>query len=124
MARFLIGDRRPVIRSDYDVYLIENSLIYVKEQCGEGDVDAPFFLHLDPVDADNLPAHRKQYGFDNFDFNFDSYGMRLGGACLADVALPGYAIAAIRTGQYVHVEGGFDNTWEGEFKLRRRREGK
>ncbi len=101
----------PAIRSVFDVHLWENSLIYVKLEC---DLDARFFLHLFPVDADDLPDHRKQHGFDNLDFSLDTYG----GACLAEVPLPEYEIAAVRTGQFVRTDNGdFRTIWEGEISL-------
>ncbi len=113
-----LGRRRPaVIRSSYDVYLVENSLIYAKEECGQEDVEARFFLHLSPVDMNDLPDHRKQYSYDNLDFNFDQHGTRVDGTCLAKVPLPQYGITAIRTGQYVRVDGGFDNLWKGGIRL-------
>ena len=110
----LVADRQPAIRSDFDVYLIENRLIYVKEQCGEGDANAKFFLHLDPVDVNDLPGHRRQYGYDNRDSDFYRHGLITTGICLAEVPLPEYGIAEIRTGQYIPGEG---RTWEGEIRL-------
>ena len=62
-----LEDKQPAIRSDWDVYLVGNSLIYTKEQCVPDDTEATFFVHLDPVDMNDLPIHRKQYGFDNLD---------------------------------------------------------
>ncbi len=116
-----IGLDDPVIRSNFDVYLVENSLIYIKEQCIEDDTDAMFFLALYPVDADDLPIRRKQYGFDNLDFRFDHRGHRIGGICLAQIPLPEYAISKIETGQYVPVDGSFDHLWEGEFRVAEQR---
>ena len=113
-AARLVGDRPPLIRSDWDVYLIENRLIYVKEQCGPEDVDARFFLHLYPVDVNDLPGHRRQHGFDNHDFNFGRHGRRGGETCLAAVPLPGYDIATIGTGQFVPGEG---QIWNGSFDV-------
>ena len=114
----LLGDSPPAIRSDWDVYLIENSLIYKKEQCAPKDVEPSFFLHLGPVDMNDLPRRRKQYGFDNLDFAFRDHGLIEERVCVAIRELPDYAIAAIRTGQFVPVEGGFDHLWEGEFTWR------
>ena len=74
-----------------------------------------FFLHLIPADVADLPGHRQQYGFDNLDFDFEQHGERFEGKCLAIVPLPEYGISGIRTGQYVQVDGGFDNVWEAEF---------
>ena len=110
----LVGDRSPEIRSNFDVHLFDYRLIYVKEQCGEDDVAAWFFLHLDPVDANDLPPHRKQYGFDNLDFNFDRRGVRAGSICWTEVPLPDYDITEIRTGQYIRGES---RVWEGRFAL-------
>ncbi len=113
----LVGGREPAIQSDFDVYLIENSLIYAKEDCARADTEAMFFLALYPVDADDLPDHRKPHGFDNLDFNFDRRGEIFDGKCLAEVPLPEYPISEITTGQYVPVDGGFNHIWEGEFRL-------
>ena len=69
-----------VVRSVFDVYLIENELIYVKEPCASADTRPTFFVHIIPADANDLPAVRKQHGFDNLDFNFDWLtGRRFGG---------------------------------------------
>ena len=112
-----VGGRGPTVRSDFDVYFVEDRLVYMKEQCGQEDVDTPFFLHLDPVDPDDLPAPRRRHGFDNLDFRLDERGTAFGGACVAEVRLPEYGIAAIRTGQYVEAEGGFRHSWEGEIRV-------
>ena len=61
----LVGDSRPIIRSRYDVYHIENALIYVNERCDSiYDLQAQFFLHVIPVDERDLPPWRAEYGFD------------------------------------------------------------
>ena len=112
----LLGDSPPAIRSDWDVYLIENSLIYVKKDpCSPQDAEPTFFLHLDPVDMNDLPRHRKQYGFDNLDFAFGNHRIPIKGeVCAAVRALPDYAIAAIRTGQFI---GEGQKIWEGSFDV-------
>ena len=117
-----VGDRRPAIHSDFDVYLVENTLIYVKEACGQEDVDdARFFLHVEAVVSDDLPGRRKEHGFDNLDFRFYKHsggpGVRVGGTCLVEVPLPDYGIAAIRTGQFVVVGDNFRHLWEGEIRF-------
>ena len=90
----------PTVRSDFDLYLREDTLIYAREPCAGTDVAAMFFLHLYPVDLNDLPDHRKQYGFDNLDFDFDLHGERFDDKCLAIRALPEYDIEVIRVGQY------------------------
>ena len=111
---------KPVIRSDFDIYISDNTLVYVREACDRADTDAKFFLHLIPADVADLPDHRKQYGFDNLDFTFRGYSVALfgNGRCMATVALPEYDITRISTGQYVPVAGGFNHLWKAEFPWR------
>ena len=79
--------------------------------------EAVIFLHLIPVDVNDLPDHRKRQGFDNLDFHFDDYKLPLIERPVAVRELPAYDIASIRTGQYVPVEGGFNNIWGEEIRL-------
>ena len=106
----------PAARSTFDVYIGENTLTYAKQPCAPADTEAMFFLHGIPIDPEDLPDHRQQYGFDNLDFYFDQHGESFDGKCLAKIPLPEYGISGIRTGQYVRVDGGFDNVWEAEFR--------
>ena len=108
-----------VVASGFDVYLdsADNRLTYVKHGCGPTDVRPRFFLHVDPQDPAELPSgntsavHDHEQpgwgmwrpltaGFHNLDFSFAPRGVRQGGACLATKALPSYAIAEVRTGQW------------------------
>ena len=107
----------PAVRSDFDIYISEDSLTYVKEPCARADTEARFFLHLYPTDWNDLPGDRKQHGFDNLDFSFGGRGTILDGRCMAKVPFPEYAITRIMTGQYVPAEGGFKHLWEAEFRL-------
>ena len=68
-----LGGGRPIIRSDWNVYLVEDRLIYAKDQCSPEDAEPMFFLHLAPVDVNDLPTHRKQHGFDGFHFEFRNH---------------------------------------------------
>ncbi len=106
----------PVARGVFDIYLGEGSLIFVKEPCARADTEAMFFVHLDPVDPNDLPSHRKQYGFDNLDFAFRNHRLRTkGGVCVArrELPVPDYAIATIRTGQFlVNEDGSTTHLWE------------
>ena len=96
----------------FDIYTYPGSRIlgYARDQCRAADVRARFFLHVVPVNEQDLPARRRQYGFDNKDFFFPYRGKLVAGLCWAAVALPDYAIARIRTGQ--HDERG--KLWEAE----------
>ena len=104
----------PIIRSDFDVYIADRSLIYTKPQCSAEDVAARFFASIIPVDANDLPAYTRENGYYIIDFKFDEYGaIDADGRCWAEVALPNYPIAEIHAGQYVVVEDGYHYLWEG-----------
>ena len=105
--------RDPLASSVFSVYRDGGALVYVREGCAEADAEDMFFLHLVPVDAEDLPAGRTQYGFDNLDFTFWRHGGWFGERCAAVVALPDYPIASIYTGQYDDT----GNLWVVEFAL-------
>lgn len=62
--------------------------------------DAPFFLHVIPVDSQDLPAHRLRWGFDNLDFRFEDDRIRHGKRSVVLIQLPDYYFSHIRTGQF------------------------
>ena len=110
-----IASGEPVARSDFDIYLRENTVSYLKSPCSAADVQAPFFLHVVPEDVEDLPAHRQQYGFDNLDFHYGgNAALTLGGMCIAKRPLPDYPIVRIRTGQFIPGE---DPIWQAEFPV-------
>ena len=88
-----------IIQSEFDIYLDENRLMYIKKPCERADTQPRFFLHVIPVDREDLPGDRKQHGFDNLDFNFGNRFLA-GGLCFASKGLPDYEIAKIVTGQF------------------------
>ena len=62
--------------------------------------------------------HRRRHGFDNLDFRFGEYRLPLTERPVAVRELPDYAIARIRTGQYlINEDGSFTKLWEGEVHL-------
>ncbi len=71
-----------------------------------------FFLHLYPTDVNDLPDHRKRYGFDNLYFRFHDYEPQLTERPIAVRELPAYDIASIKTGQNIPGQG---MIWEAEF---------
>ena len=89
----------PVAQSDFDVYLRDDVLTYLKENCAEGDADARFFLHIIPTDLSNLPSESRERGFANLDFRFAEHGAYASDICAAERELPNYPIDSIRTGQ-------------------------
>ena len=99
------ADAEPAARGKFDLYRQGRNLIYRRENCAADDTAARFFLHIVPVDAQDLPAERRPHGFDSRDFDFARYGGRRNGICLAVVPLPDYPIASIRAGQHTPAQG-------------------
>ena len=116
--------QRPVLQSpDYDVHFFRNEreggggLLYLRRECPAAmDLqDWPrFFLHVHPVDANDLPADRRRHGFENRDFGHLHFWRR-DGKCYAVRSLPDYGIASIRTGQFVARREGYEQVWAGSF---------
>ena len=124
-----VENLRPIASSVFDVYLDEDRLVYVKDECSDEDVDTWFFLHLYPADVGNLRFGRQSHGFANFDFTFERFGVRGGGRCAVVRRLPicvqppcsvpsgrplPYEVVVLHTGQYVPGEG---RVWEQRIDL-------
>ena len=108
----------PLIRSRFDVYLNDSSLMYVKDACREDDISEPFFLALYPVNQNALPDERARQGFENLDFSFAGQSVQIGERCIAIVPLPDYDIARIQTGQYTRrADGSLEHLWEDDIHL-------
>ena len=110
-----VASGEPAARSDFDIYLRENTVAYLKSPCSAADVQAEFFLHFVPEDLADLPADRRQYGFGGANFRYgNTAALGFGGRCIAKYPLPDYPIARIRTGQFTP-EG--DQIWVAEFPV-------
>ena len=107
-------DKR-IIASEFDVYLVGDRLVYVKDECRPTDMHyAPFFLHVAPVDDGDLAVLRRPHGFENVDFH-ENMMMRINDRqCAITVDLPGWPVRGIRTGQYVPGAG---EIWSAEFSM-------
>lgn len=105
----------PAAQAAFVIYHRDDALIYHKIRCGDDDTGARFLLHVVPENAGDLPASRRQSGFANMDFVFAERGANLVGGCVVIAPLPEYAIAAIRTGQFV---SGQSPLWKVEFAPR------
>ena len=109
-----IASGEPVARSDFDIYLRENTVAYLKSPCSAADVQAEFFLHVIPEDLEDLPADRRQHGFGGVNFHYgNTAALAFGGQCVMEHPLPDYPIARIRTGQFV-LDG---QIWMAEFPV-------
>ena len=103
----------PLARSVFDIHRAGEALVYVREGCTDADAEARFGLHLYPVDADDLPDGRREYGFENRDFFLGERGELDGGRCVAVAPLPAWPVAVVHTGQY----DGSGRRWWVEFAL-------
>ena len=101
----------PVARDYFDLYELDNRLLYLRESCAAADTAASFFLHIIPEDPADLPEDRQTAGFAHGGFAFDRQGGRFDGKCLAAVPLPEYPIKEMRTGQHIPGQG---NLWSVE----------
>ena len=109
-----IASGEPAARSVFDVYTSENTVAYLKSPCSAADVQAEFFLQVIPEDLEDLPADRRQYGFDDANFRYgNTAALAFGGRCIMEYPLPDYPIARIRTGQFAP-EGGHSWIVEGK----------
>ena len=110
-----VASGEPAARPDFDIYLRENAVIYLKSPCSVADVQAEFFLHVVPEDVEDLPADRRQHGFGGAHFRYGEYAaLDFGAQCVMEQPLPDYPIARIRTGQFTP-EG--DQIWMAEFPV-------
>ena len=112
LRKMVAAPGKQIIASDFDVYLDRWRLVYLKEGCSPTELKRPFFLNMIPVDENDLPEHRTQYGYVR-------YHKRLLSAidqnhCIVSIALPHYPIHSLWTGQYDRNEG---VVWEGEFAV-------
>ena len=100
----LLEPSAPPGHREFQVSLQEDGkyLRYVRENCAPANTDPWFFLHLIPRDLADLPPRSQGQGLENRDFVFWEAGGRLEGPrCIAQIPLPEYPIAVLRTGQYV-----------------------
>ena len=101
----------PLARGEFAVHGEGRTLTYVRDGCTEEEAGTPFFLHVYPEDAGDLPDDRREYGFNNLGTALTRNAGRVGGNCVAIVDLPDYPIARIRTGQH----DGTHELWAVEF---------
>lgn len=105
-----------IISAEYNVYLDDDKLTYVNRLCNRYDTAATFFLHLAPVDTNDLPDERRNHGFDKLEFTFDENGSRDDKLCVTTHPLPDYGVKRIRTGQYVPLKFISMRVWESSWR--------
>ncbi len=115
--RIVDGALEPIRRANFDIFYNDEEpmLVYAKTDCVPSDTEATFFLHVIPANTNDLPFSRRQYEFDNLDFNWDNLNaIHSKGKCVGAVQLPDYPIVRIRTGQFIPSKGPI---WQEEFSL-------
>ena len=107
----MIASNRPIIRSNYDVYIHDNSLVYIRNACRKEDIKFPIFLHVTPKNKEDLPSGKsvKRLGFKLKNV----YGIKIKGKCMVVRKLPNYDIRSIQTGQYMPATG--QRTWDATY---------
>ena len=88
--------------STFDIYAYDGALYYLNANCApptSNDAGFWVFLHIIPSDFAALPADRRELGFENRDFRFNTRAAFFDGKCVARQPLPEYPIARIRTGR-------------------------
>ena len=105
----------PAARGPFGVYREGRTLTYVLDGCTWENSRDRFFVHAYAADAGDLPAERREAGFETLDFWFRERGVLYGGTCMAQIALPDYEVRSVRTGQYNDYSVG--HLWDEEFAL-------
>jgi len=111
----------PAARARYDVRFdaARGALTYARAPCVPADLAARFFLHVVPVDADDLPENHVRYGFDNLDFHLPERAL-FDGKCLVTMRLPEYAVDHVRTGQTEKNGDVWTALWEETLRIEQR----
>ena len=107
----------PLARADFDIYAYDSALYYLSADCASpapNRADLRIFLHITPVDLADLPAARREFGFDNRDFWFNEHAAFFDGKCIHRQPLPEYPISRVSTGQFVNDEGA---VWRADINL-------
>ena len=78
----------PIIRADYDVYLENQRLTFVRENCAPEEPEAWFGVRIFPRYRETLPPPLRP---DSSYAPLNTRGVRLGRLCLAVLRLPDYA---------------------------------
>ena len=85
-----------ILDSVFDVYRVDDELVYAKEPCAASYVsDRTFTARVFPANLDDLPKRRRAQGYEPVSVKFERNGALFDDKCVAAVSLPGYPIAGI-----------------------------
>ena len=104
-------------RSDFDIYVYDGMLYYLSADCpppASNQADFRIFLHIVPADLADLPANRREYGYENRDFKLSDRAAFFDGKCVVERELPRYPIERIHTGRLV---SGESQLWGADINL-------
>ena len=79
----------PIIRADYNVYLDNRRLVFVRENCPPEEPEAWFGVRIFPKRLETLPPLLR-HGYSSY-AGIRAHGVRLDNLCLAVLQLPDYA---------------------------------
>lgn len=86
----------PVIRSEWEIRIMDNSLVYFREPCKPADTYGRFKGRVHPRDPSDLPVTARTRGFQTFRFSFLSQkGVISDGKCLVRKPIEHLDISAI-----------------------------
>ena len=91
----------PIASADYDVYLRQDALFFLKDDCQPQDLGGAFLASASPIDSSEILTIDKDVGFDYFYFEFPLYGVRFDGKCMVRYPLPDYPIRALEFGRLI-----------------------
>ena len=112
----VVANGDPLAYSEFDIYFYDGALYYLSADCAPPMSNADVlwvFLHIIPDDLADLPANRRELGFENRDFRLARHAAFFDGKCIYRQPLPDYPIARIRTGQDVAGE----TVWRADIDL-------
>ncbi len=106
---------QPIARTEFDIYLSDGALTYLKAPCSDSDARGRFLLSVYPADESDLPPERREIGHESLNFDFaPPTAVFFGGKCMATRQLPNYEIAKIETGKWIP---GGESLWEVEIAV-------
>ena len=106
----------PRVSSEFDVHLGGGRLLFAKDDCRPEHREGTFIVHLVPEDPDDLPPHRKQYGFENLSFLFHHRAWETGTRCVAGLRFPDYRIRSAAVGRsFRRPDASYERVWRVEF---------
>ena len=112
LAEIYLDGANFIIDAYYKVYIDDqqNRLLYVRlGKCTLRDIESKIELQVLPTQGAHSQNHPSRHSFDDLSFYFyDNELTPITGYCIVTQTLPGYAIAAIRTGQRTNSG---DNIW-------------